>query len=96
MGEKMWHVTIYSFLRSESGAVTVDFIVLTAAIVGLGIGVVASVRVGVTSLAFSIETSLTGGTVAQVGALGFAAAGCSSGDPDPDGNNCSVTTPTRR
>ncbi len=35
-----------SFLRAEDGAVTVDWVVLTAAIVGLGIGVVASVYTG--------------------------------------------------
>lgn len=28
--------SLYSFLRSESGAVTVDWVVLTAALVGLG------------------------------------------------------------
>ena len=38
---------IKTFAADESGAVTVDWVVLTAAIVGLGIAVVASVRSGV-------------------------------------------------
>lgn len=31
---------IEKFIRDESGAVTVDWVVLTAAIVGLGVGVI--------------------------------------------------------
>ena len=34
---------LYNFLKNEDGAVTVDWVVLTAAIVGLGIAVMASV-----------------------------------------------------
>ncbi|KPQ07658.1 MAG: hypothetical protein HLUCCA12_04480 [Rhodobacteraceae bacterium HLUCCA12] len=52
-----------TFRDDESGAVTVDWVVLTAAIVGLGIAVIASVRGGVTELGDSIETSLEGGEV---------------------------------
>ncbi len=37
------------FLKNEDGAVTVDWVVLTAAIVGLGIGVIASVQTATTS-----------------------------------------------
>ncbi|NNE81824.1 MAG: hypothetical protein HKN18_16270 [Silicimonas sp.] len=37
---------IYSFLNSESGAVTVDWVVLTAAIVGLGVLVITTVAGG--------------------------------------------------
>jgi hypothetical protein len=90
---------VYTFLRSEGGAVTVDFIVITGAIVGLGIAVIANVRAGVTNLATSVETSLSSASVAALGTLGASGldpAACSSGDPDPDGNNCSITTPTRR
>ena len=50
---------IKTFAADESGAVTVDWVVLTAAIVGLGIAVVASVRTGTTSVADLIEDSLT-------------------------------------
>lgn len=52
---------IKNFAADESGAVTVDWVVLTAAIVGLGIAVVASVRTGVSSVGTEISRSL--GTV---------------------------------
>ncbi len=50
-----------NFVADESGAVTVDWVVLTAAIVGLGIAVVTSVRTGVGSVGTEISRSL--GTV---------------------------------
>jgi Flp pilus assembly pilin Flp len=59
-----------SFAANESGAVTVDWVVLTAAIVGLGIAVITQVRNGTTALATSIQTSLTTATVATLGTLG--------------------------
>jgi Flp pilus assembly pilin Flp len=61
---------IKNFAADESGAVTVDWVVLTAAIVGLGIAVIASVRTGTTDLATDIQTSLSGATVATLGELG--------------------------
>jgi Flp pilus assembly pilin Flp len=61
---------IKSFAANESGAVTVDWVVLTAAIVGLGIAVISSVRTGTSSLAGSIQTSLTSASVASLGTLG--------------------------
>ncbi len=61
---------IKSFAANESGAVTVDWVVLTAAIVGLGIAVIASVRGGVGTLATNISTSLSTATVAPLGQLG--------------------------
>jgi Flp pilus assembly pilin Flp len=61
---------IKNFAADESGAVTVDWVVLTAAIVGLGIAVIASVRTGTTDLATDIQTSLTGATVDALGTLG--------------------------
>jgi Flp pilus assembly pilin Flp len=48
------------FRNDETGAVTVDWVVLTAAIVGLGVAVMASVRGGTTSLAGKISTGLAG------------------------------------
>jgi Flp pilus assembly pilin Flp len=48
------------FRKDETGAVTVDWVVLTAAIVGLGVAVMASVRGGTTSLAGKISTGLAG------------------------------------
>ena len=50
---------IKNFAKSESGAVTVDWVVLTAAIVGLGLAVMAVVSSGVENLSEDIETSLT-------------------------------------
>ena len=65
---------IKNFAADESGAVTVDWVVLTAAIVGLGIAVIASVRTGTTDLATDIQTSLSGATVNTLGELGSAPA----------------------
>jgi len=49
-----------NFLNDESGAVTVDWVVLTAAIVGLGIAVLAAVSDGVENLSDDIDTQLSG------------------------------------
>jgi Flp pilus assembly pilin Flp len=57
---------IKSFARSESGAVTVDWVVLTAAIVGLGIAVITAISSGVGGLGGSIERSLSGITITAV------------------------------
>lgn len=46
---------INAFLNDESGAVTVDWVVLTAAIVGLGIAVLSSVGSGTTTLADTVS-----------------------------------------
>jgi Flp pilus assembly pilin Flp len=53
-----------NFKRDEDGAVTVDWVVLTAAIVGLGIAVLTSVSGGTTSLANKISSNLASQTVA--------------------------------
>lgn len=49
---------IKNFRNDEDGAVTVDFVVLTAAIVVLGLAVGTAVSNGATGLANDIETSL--------------------------------------
>lgn len=49
------------FQNDESGAVTVDWVVLTAAIVGLGIAVITTVRGSTNGLATRISNAL--GTV---------------------------------
>ena len=61
---------IKNFAADESGAVTVDWVVLTAAIVGLGIAVIASVSTGVNNLGGDISTALTDATVNGLGELG--------------------------
>ena len=47
-----------AFSKDESGAVTVDWVVLTAAIVGLGMVVMVTVGGGITGLGDSIVTDL--------------------------------------
>jgi Flp pilus assembly pilin Flp len=51
---------IKNFAKSESGAVTVDWVVLTAAIVGLGLAVMAVVSDGVGNLSGDIDRQLSG------------------------------------
>ena len=60
---------IKTFAADESGAVTVDWVVLTAAIVGLGIAVIASVRTGTQDIGDKIQASLTSATIADLGDL---------------------------
>tara|TARA_A100000171_G_scaffold32401_1_gene30811 strand:- start:7 stop:195 length:189 start_codon:yes stop_codon:yes gene_type:complete len=56
---------IKNFAKSESGAVTVDWVVLTAAIVGLGLAVMAVVSSGVENLSGDIQTQLTDQTISD-------------------------------
>lgn len=57
---------MHRFFRAEDGAVTVDWTVLTAAIVGMGIASVAAVRTGVVSLGDDIQAALSGASIAQM------------------------------
>ncbi|MGJ8625092.1 MAG: Flp family type IVb pilin [Yoonia sp.] len=50
---------IKNFRNDEDGAVTVDWVVLTAAIVGLGIAVLSSVSGGTTALGDKISSTLS-------------------------------------
>lgn len=56
---------IKTFYADEDGAVTVDWVVLTAAVVGLGIAAVYAVSNGVGDLATKIETGV--GTDVKIG-----------------------------
>ena len=49
---------VKKFNNEEDGAVTVDWVVLTAAVVGLGLVVMATVKSGSETLATNISTSL--------------------------------------
>ena len=49
---------ISAFLKDEAGAVTVDWVVLTAAVVGLGLLIFNFVRPAVSNLAAQIGTEL--------------------------------------
>jgi Flp pilus assembly pilin Flp len=55
-----------SFANDEAGAVTVDWVVLTAGIVGLGIIVMTSVGGSVTTLGTNIATKVSATTVGYV------------------------------
>lgn len=61
---------IKNFHADEDGAVTVDWVVLTAAVVGLGIAGVAAVKGGVDGLANNIDTEMSGTTTVDLGTLG--------------------------
>ena len=50
--------TLKTFLRDDGGAVTVDWVVLTAAIVGLALATVALVNAGMTSVAQDISDDM--------------------------------------
>ncbi len=53
----------HTFHNDESGAVTVDWVVLTAAIVGLGVAALAAVRGGTASLTSKISNRLSSQTI---------------------------------
>lgn len=59
-----------AFLNDESGAVTVDWVVLTAAIVGLGIAVLTSVSGGTTTLADAVSSHMAAQSVGNPNASG--------------------------
>ena len=50
---------IKTFRKDEAGAVTVDWVVLTAAVVGLGIAAVATVSDGIDTAANTLVNDLT-------------------------------------
>ena len=64
-----------AFLKDESGAVTVDWVVLTAAIVGLAIAVLTSVSGGTNALATKISSNLAAGQVNTLSGLDLAPTG---------------------
>lgn len=86
---------VVEFFRSETGAVTVDWVVLTAAIVGLGVATISAVSTGAGALGDGVETTLTNATVAQ---LDFGAepeidnyGGACGGTPQYPVMDCGVT-----
>ena len=56
-----------TFRNDESGAVTVDWVVLTAAIVGLGLVVMTTVSGGLQEAATNISNDITGSTSTAAG-----------------------------
>ncbi|MGB3406561.1 MAG: hypothetical protein WBA67_03620 [Jannaschia sp.] len=67
-------MTQQNFLSNESGAVTVDWVVLTAALVGLGLAVMAVVSGGIEDLSGDVNTQLTDGSIIRTGFTGNVAA----------------------
>jgi len=52
-----------TFASEEDGAVTVDWVVLTAAVVGLGVAALAAVRGGMASLTEKVDSTMSGMTI---------------------------------
>lgn len=50
------------FVKDTSGAMTVDWVVLTAAMVGLGLGAASSIAGGATALGDNVATHLSTAT----------------------------------
>lgn len=53
-----------TFRNDEEGAVTVDWVVLTAAVVGLGVAALAAVKSGTGSLSTKVNNYLASQTIA--------------------------------
>lgn len=53
-----------NFSKDEDGAVTVDWVVLTAAVVALGVAAISTVGGGIETLATNIDTEVSGRDVA--------------------------------
>jgi hypothetical protein len=99
---------VNEFKQDETGAVTVDWVVLTAAIVGLGIAVILSVRQGTGELAGTIEDTLSAAQVVSIfqtsgGARTSSGSGTSTnstgGTPtagSPSGGTSGNTTPAEQ
>lgn len=54
---------LFRFYQSESGAVTVDWVVLTAAVVGLGIVVMIPIAYSTGNSATTVASSISGAPV---------------------------------
>ncbi len=77
--------SLNAFLRSESGAVTTDWVPLVGATVGLGLAVTGVVSGGLSDLAGNIRDTLNGDIVSgsSSGSSGDAGAGDGAGDGSP-------------
>ena len=61
---------IKNFANDENGAVTVDWVVLTAAVVGLAVAAYGSIQSGASSLTAATDTTLGSMTVGSVDLTG--------------------------
>ena len=71
---------IKNFRNDEDGAVTVDWVVLTAAVVGLAIAAYSSIQTGATGLTANTSTFLTSQTVGGGLTLGGGGGGEGGGE----------------
>lgn len=69
---------IKNFRKDEDGAVTVDWVVLTAAVVGLGVAAYSAIETETTALASDIGATIESENVATTASS--AASGTSGGD----------------
>ena len=58
---------IKNFRKDENGAVTVDWVVLTAAVVGLAVAAYGSIESGASTLTSDTDTFLGSQTVGDIG-----------------------------
>ncbi len=56
-----------NFSKDDSGAVTVDWVVLTAAVVGLAVAAYGSIRTGATNLTSNTNTYMGSQTPGSIG-----------------------------
>ncbi|MCE6961247.1 pilus assembly protein [Cereibacter sphaeroides] len=70
------------FRNDEDGAVTVDWVVLTAAIVGLGLLVMGYVKTSLESAATNIQTGITTATTMGTASSGGGSGGGSDTTPE--------------
>jgi Flp pilus assembly pilin Flp len=59
-----------NFSKDESGAVTVDWVVLTAALVGIALAIVSTINTGLTTASTQISGKLTSAISANTGTGG--------------------------
>ena len=57
---------IQQFIHSEDGAITVDWVVLTAALIGLGLVVITLISTGTTDVSSGVGASLSAATLADL------------------------------
>lgn len=66
----MHHASLKNFAQSETGAVTVDWVVLTAAVVGLGIATAGVVQTGLTTSSGTLSSNIGASVARQSGGEG--------------------------
>ncbi len=70
---------IKNFRKDEDGAVTVDWVVLTAAVIGLAAVAYNQIESGASDLAGDVNTALSGATITLPGAGGTGSTGGTGG-----------------